>query len=75
MTEATYEPPEGFKTMAQAAAQLGVSLVTLRKLVQRVSVEVYQDPRDARAKLLKVEEVERLKQPFPIRRTEGKVAA
>ena len=75
MTEATYQPPEGFRTMAQAAAELCVSLVTLRKLLQRVDVEVYQDPRDARAKLLKAEDVERLKQPVPLRRAEGKAAA
>ena len=29
MPEAVYQPPEGYKTMAQAAQQIGVSLVTL----------------------------------------------
>ena len=75
MPDVTYEPPEGFKTMAQAAEQLGVSLVTVRKLVQRSGVDVYQDPRDTRAKLLKTEDVERLSKPVLIKRTEGKAAA
>jgi hypothetical protein len=75
MPETTYEPPEGFRTMAQAAAQIGVSLVTLRKLVQRTGVELYQDPRDARAKLLRTEDIDRISKPTPIKRTEGKAAA
>ena len=75
MPDATYEPPEGFRTMAQAAAQLGVSLVTVRKLVRRNGLDIYQDPRDARAKLLKAEDVERLSKPVPIKRAEGKAAA
>ena len=66
MPEATYQPPEGYKTMAQAAQQIGVSLVTLRKLLQRREVEIFQDPRDARAKLLRAEDIERLAQPMSL---------
>jgi hypothetical protein len=72
--EATYQPPDGYKTMAQAAQQIGVSLVTLRKLLQRREVEIFQDPRDARAKLLRAEDVDRLAQPIPLGRAK-KVAA
>jgi hypothetical protein len=74
MRERTYQPPAGYKTMAQAAEQIGVSLVTLRSLVQRRGVDVFQDPRDARAKLLKAEDVDRLTQPIPLERAK-KVAA
>jgi hypothetical protein len=74
MPDAPYRPPEGYKTMAQAAEQIGVSLVTLRKLMQRREVEVFQDPRDARAKLLRTEDVDRLAQPIPLGRAK-KVAA
>ena len=66
MADGMYRPPDGYKTMAQAAEQIGVSLVTLRRLVQRSRVEVFQDPRDARAKLLRVEDVERLTHPIPL---------
>jgi hypothetical protein len=64
--EAMYQPPDGYKTMAQAAQQIGVSLVTLRKLVQRRQVEIFQDARDARAKLLRNEDVDQLAQPIPL---------
>jgi hypothetical protein len=74
MPEAAYQPPKGYMTMAQAAQHIGVSLVTLRKLVQRREVEVFQDPRDARAKLLRDADVERLSQPFPIERAKKEAA-
>jgi hypothetical protein len=73
MPDATYRPPDGYKTMAQAAEQIGVSLVTIRKLVRRSGVEVFQDPRDARVKLLKTGDIDRLAQPIPIE--QGKAAA
>ncbi len=75
MPDATYQPPGGYLTMAQAAEQLGASLVTLRKLVQRTGVEVFQDPRDARVKLLRNEDVERLKHPVPVKARPSKRAA
>jgi hypothetical protein len=75
MPDAAYRPPEGYMTMAQAAAEVGVSLVTLRKLVQRRGVQVFQDPRDARAKLVKAEDVARLTQPIPIGEQKLKTAA
>jgi hypothetical protein len=74
MPEVTYQPPEGYKTMAQAAQQIGVSLVTLRKLVQRREVEIFQDPRDARAKLLRAEDVDQLAQPIPLGRAKKAAA-
>ena len=67
----TYQPPEGYLTMAGATEQLGVSIVTLRKLVKDRSLQTFRDARNGRARLLRVEDVERLRQPVP----EGKAAA
>jgi len=72
--EAMYQPPDGYRTMAQAAQQIGVSLVTLRKLMQRREVEIFQDPRDARAKLLRSEDVDLLGQPIPLGRAKKAAA-
>lgn len=66
MPDANYQPPEGFLTMAQAAERASVSLVTLRKLIQRRGIQTYQDPGDARAKLVKTDDVSRLREPVPI---------
>ena len=71
MADTVRQTPEGFLTMAEARAQLGVSKVTMAKMVKAAGVETYQDPRDARIKLLKVEDVERMGRPIPA----GKVAA
>ncbi len=57
--------PEGYLTMAQARARLGVSKMTMAKMVRAANVQTYEDPRDARIKLLKLEDVERLAQPRP----------
>ena len=63
MAEWTYQPPAGFLTMAQAQEQLRVSKPTLARMVRVTQVEVYEDPRDRRVRLLRVEDVERLAQP------------
>lgn len=67
----TYQPPEGYLTMAGATEQLGVSIVTLRKLVKDRGLQTFRDARNGRARLLRVADVERLREPVP----EGKVAA
>ena len=74
MPDLTYKPPEGFLTMAQTCEQLGVTIVTLRKLIRRTEVQVFQYPTDARVKLLRAEDVKRLRQPVPVP-SEGKAAA
>jgi excisionase family DNA binding protein len=71
----SYQPPEGYLTMAQAAERISVSLVTLRKLIQRRGIQTYQDPGDARAKLVKLEDVARLREPIPLQPIEPKKAA
>ena len=70
MAEA-YTPPGGYLTMAGATDRLGVSIVTLRKLVRERGIQTFRDPRSGRVRLLRVEDVERLMQPEP----EGKAAA
>jgi excisionase family DNA binding protein len=66
-----YQPPEGYLTMAGASERLGVSIVTLRKLVTARSIQTFRDPRNRRARLLRTEDVDRLALPEP----EGKAAA
>ena len=70
--------PEGFLTMAQARDRLGVARATMVRIVRNAGIQTYEDPRDARIKLLKLEDVERLAQPRPRAATEdeqGKAAA
>jgi hypothetical protein len=71
MSDSGRTPPDGFLTMAQARERLGVGKMTMVRLLRRYSVPTYRDPRDARVRLLKAADVERLTQPV----LEGKVAA
>lgn len=61
----TYQPPDGYLTMAGATEQLGVSIVTLRKLVRDRAIPTFRDARNGRARLLRVEDIERLREPIP----------
>ena len=72
MAEATYRPPDGYLTMADAASQLEVSMVTLRKILRDERLQTYRDPRNGRVRLLRAEDVTRLTQPVP---EQGKAAA
>ncbi len=71
MDDRTYRPMDGYLTMADAATHLGVSMVTMRKILRDARLQTYRDPRNGRVRLLKVEDVDRLSQPVP----EGKAAA
>ena len=75
MGDSGYTPPEGYMTMAEAQARLGVTRTTLRKRVIDRGLRVYTDPRDTRVRLLKAEDVERLTRPEPTDPREGKAAA
>jgi DNA-binding MurR/RpiR family transcriptional regulator len=55
----------GYLTIAEARERLGVSKMTMLRLMKRFNVATYSDPRDARVKLIKVGDVERLMQPIP----------
>lgn len=63
MADGSYRPPEGYMTMAQATTQLAVSKPTLRRMAAAAEVEIYEDPRDRRVRLLRIEDVARLAQP------------
>jgi len=54
--------------MAQVRALLGVSKTTMAKKIRQGLLPTYQDPRDGRVRLAKVEDVERLTEPVPEQR-------
>jgi hypothetical protein len=58
-----YTPPAGYVTFGEAVAALGVSKATLQRRVRAGELEVYEDPRDKRFRLVKTEDMERLRQP------------
>ncbi len=60
--------------LMEAAERLGVSPMTIRRLVREGELQVYSNPLDRRQKLVDVEEVERLRQAAQDAR-EGKAAA
>jgi DNA-binding MurR/RpiR family transcriptional regulator len=63
MADKDYTPPTGFLTMSEVRARLKVSKPTLGRLLRTVGVDVYEDPRDRRIRLLRAEDVARLEQP------------
>ncbi len=65
---------EGFLTMAQAAEYAKVSRVKLWRMVKDGRLRIYRDPRDARVKLVRRDELDAALQPIPVE-PEGKAAA
>jgi len=63
MADTVRQTPEGYLTMAEARARLGVSKMTMAKMVKAAGVKTYDDPRDARIKLLMIEDVEQMGRP------------
>ncbi len=66
-----YKPPEGFLTLAQAQERLGVSRTKIWEMANDGTFEVFEDPRDRRYRLVRVEDVENLGRPRPRRPAEG----
>lgn len=58
-----------FVTMKEAREMLGVSGVTIWRLVKEGRLHAYQSGIDRRRKLVKREDVERLRQIVPLRQT------
>ena len=58
--------PEEFLTLNQAAEELGVSRVTLWRRVQKGQITLYQSDQDQRLRLVKREDIERMKRPVVI---------
>src|SRR5215208_4952741 len=76
MADGAYRPPEGYMTMAQAQAVLGISKPTLQRMVRAGGLTAFRDQRNRRVRLVKAEDVERLAQPVPASEPEqGKAAA
>jgi len=65
MPVAKYRPPAGYLTMAQAQERLGISKMTFHRLVRRAGLLTHRDHRDARARLLRIADVDRLMEPVP----------
>ncbi len=59
------EPPEGYMTVARARQRLKVAPATMARIIRDSGIQTFDDPRDRRVKLLKVEDVEKLAQPRP----------
>ncbi len=57
---------EEFLTLNQAAEELGVNRVTLWRRVQKGQITLYQSDQDQRVRLVKREDIERMKRPVMI---------
>mgnify|MGYP005848794333 CR=1 FL=1 len=54
-----------FMSLTEAQLYLGVSRIKMSQLVREKGLEIFTDPLDKRKKLLRREDVERLKTPTP----------
>lgn len=57
--------PDDFMSLTEAQLYLGVSKVKMSKLAREKGLQIFTDPLDKRKKLLRREDVERLKTPMP----------
>jgi hypothetical protein len=57
--------PEGYVTLAEAGERLGISKTKAWSLARSGALKVFDDPRDGRVKLVRLEDVERLAKPRP----------
>ncbi len=65
MADGTYKAPEGYMTLAEARARLGVAKATITRMVNDGRLPTFDHPRDKRVRLTRVEDVEQLAQPHP----------
>lgn len=56
---------EGFISLREARENLGVSKMKMWRLVKEGTIKTYENPLDKRTKLVRYEDVEKLKQPRP----------
>ncbi len=61
---------EDFVGHREASRRLGVSMPTLRQRVRRGDLATFVDPLDERRKLLRVQDLDALRQPRPARHEE-----
>lgn len=57
---------KGLVTTAEALRRVGITAPTLRKRVRRGELQVFSDPLDDRVRLIRVEDLEALRNPQPI---------
>ncbi len=57
--------------LKEVQERIGMSKNTLRKLIEQHGITVYDNPRDARQKLVDIAEVEDALRPRPIRSVKG----
>lgn len=62
---------EKYVSSLDAARQLGVAPLTLRQRIRRGEVPVFEDPLDARRRLIRSSDMEVLRQPRPADRRSG----
>lgn len=63
LADGTYKASEGYLTLAEARARLGVAKATIVRMVNDGRPPTFDHPRDKRVRLTRVEDVERLAQP------------
>jgi len=56
-----------FVTMSEASRRVGSSRNSIRRRVNRGEIPVFADPLDDRRRLVRVADVDRLREPRPIR--------
>ncbi len=56
-----------YLTMSEAARLIGRSRISLRRSVDREAIPVFEDPLDRRCRLVRVADVDRLRERRPIR--------
>ena len=69
------ESSEQFIGSNEAARRLGVAPLTLRQRIRRGEVPVFEDPLDARRRLIRTADLEPLKHIRPARRKETAASA
>lgn len=55
--------PEEFMSMTEAREYLGISKTKIWRLVKEGAIKTYEDPLDKRKHLVRLRDVEKLKQP------------
>ena len=57
-----------FLSLSEAAKRVDVSRMSLRRRVNRGELDVFEDPLDGRKRLVRTADLDRLRQPRPVRR-------
>ena len=66
MPAGPYRPPDGYLTLRQAQAYLGVSKQILQRLTRAGTLATYADQRNCRVRLVRADDLKRLMEPIPL---------